>query len=97
MPGAPGDIAVVYRTARAADVIFRDELDELADRRGAEIHYLVGEPRSLSGDDLRALVPDIADRDIYVCGPPEMTRATRATLRRSGVASRQITTERFAL
>ena len=35
MPGAPGDIAVVYRSARAADVILRDELDELAARRGA--------------------------------------------------------------
>jgi predicted ferric reductase len=97
MPGAPGDIAVVYRTARAADVILRDELDELVARRGAEIHYLVGEPRPPSGDDLRALVPDIADRDVYVCGPPEMTRATRATLRRSGVPSRQITIESFSL
>ena len=97
MPGAPGDIAVVYRTARAADVILRDELDELAGRRGAEIHYLVGEPRPPSGDDLRALVPDIADRDVFVCGPPEMTRATRATLRRSGVPNRQITTESFSL
>jgi ferredoxin-NADP reductase len=97
MPGAPGDIAVVYRTARAADVILRDELDELVARRGAEIHYLVGEPRPPSGDDLRALVPDIADRDVYVSGPPEMTRATRATLRRSGVPSRQITIESFSL
>jgi predicted ferric reductase len=97
MPGAPGDIAVVYRTARGADVILREELDELAARRGAEVHYLIGEPRPPSGDDLRALVPDIADRDIYVCGPPEMTRATRATLRRSGVPGGQITTERFSL
>jgi ferredoxin-NADP reductase len=97
MPGAPGDIAVVYRSAHAADVILRDELDALAARRGADIHYLIGEPRSPSAEDLRALVPDIADRHIYVCGPTEMTRATRATLRRYGVAAAQITTERFSL
>jgi predicted ferric reductase len=97
MPGAPGDIAVVYRSASAAEVILRDELDELAARRGAEIHYLIGEPRVLSGDDLRALVPDIAERHIYVCGPAEMTRATRATLRRYGVPAAQITTEGFSL
>jgi ferredoxin-NADP reductase len=97
MPGAPGDIAVVYRSASAAEVILRDELDELAARRGAEIHYLIGEPRVLSGDDLRALVPDIAERHIYVCGPAEMTRATRATLRRYGVPATQITTEGFSL
>ncbi|MGN6166708.1 MAG: ferredoxin reductase family protein [Solirubrobacteraceae bacterium] len=97
MPGAPGDIAVVYRSASAADVILRDELDELAARRGAEIHYLIGEPRTPSGHDLRTLVPDIAERDVYVCGPPEMTQATRATLRGYGVPARQITTERFSL
>ena len=97
MPGAPGDIAVVYRSARATDVILRGELDELAARRGAEIHYLIGEPRTSSGDDLRTLVPDIADRDVYVCGPPEMTQATRAALHGCGVPARQITTEHFAL
>ena len=97
MPGAPGDIAVVYRSASAADVILRGELDELASRRGAAIHYVIGEPRTPSGDDLRTLVPDIADRDVYVCGPPEMTQATRATLREFGVPARQITTERFSL
>jgi predicted ferric reductase len=97
MPGAPGDIAVVYRSASAADVILRDELDELAGRRGAEIHYLIGEPRAPSGDDLRTLVPDIAERDVYVCGPPEMTQSTRATLREYGVPARHITTERFSL
>ena len=97
MPGAPGDIAVVYRSASAAEVILRDELDELAARRGAEIHYLIGESRTPSGDDLRTLIPDIAERDVYVCGPPEMTQATRATLRGYGVPARQITTERFSL
>ena len=97
MPGAPGEIVVVYRAARAADLILRDELDDLAARRGAEIHYMVGASRALSGDELRALVPDIADRDVYVCGPPEMTRATRASLRSFGVPGRQITLESFTL
>ena len=97
MPGAPGDIAVVYRSASAADVILRGELDELASRRGAAIHYVIGEPRTPSGDDLRTLSPDIAERAVYVCGPPEMTQATRATLREFGVPARQITTERFSL
>jgi ferredoxin-NADP reductase len=41
-------------------------------------------------------VPDIATRDVYVCGPPGMTEATRASLDRSGVPRRQIVIERFA-
>jgi len=101
MPGAPGDIAVVYRALRPDDVILRAELDELAARRGAELHYVVGDHREtgdelLSPEHLLALVPDIAERDVYVCGPPAMTEATRASLGRSGVARRQIFTERFA-
>ena len=89
-PGEPGTIAVIYRAASEDDVLFRDELDELARRRGAELHYVLGERRGdelLSAEHLQALVPDIASRDVYVCGPPSMTEATRASLRRAGVSA----------
>jgi predicted ferric reductase len=96
MPGEPGDIAVVYRATREEDVILRAELDELAHRRGADLHYVLGaEP--LSPERLLELVPDIAARDVYVCGPPAMTEATRASLGRTGVPRRQVFVERFAL
>ena len=99
MPGGPEDITVVYRAQRDDDVILRAELDELAGRRGIRVHYVVGahdaaEP--LSPERLRELMPDIASRDVYVCGPPAMVEATRATLGRSGVSRRHIVTERFA-
>jgi predicted ferric reductase len=99
MPGAPGDITVVYRATRPEDLILRAELDELAGRRGAEVHYVLGDDRDrslLSPEHLQRLVPDIAARDVYVCGPPAMTEATRASLGRSGVSRRHIVTERFA-
>jgi len=99
MPGGPEDITVVYRALQDDDVILRAELDELAGRRGVEVHYVLGghdagEP--LSPERLTALMPDIATRDVYVCGPPAMVEATRATLGRSGVSRRHIVTERFA-
>jgi predicted ferric reductase len=103
MPGEPGDIAVVYRALGPDDVILRAELDELARRRGAEVHYVLGDHRApgagelLSPEHLCRLVPDIAARDVYVCGPPAMTEATRASHDRSGVSRRHIFTERFAL
>lgn len=99
MPGGPGDIAVVYRALKPEDVILRAELDALAARRGVELHYVVGDHRDgalLSPEHLQALVPDIAARDVYVCGPPGMTEATRAALDRSGVPRRHVVTERFA-
>ena len=97
MPAEPGEIAVVYRAARGADVMLRAELDALADARGAQLHYLVGPDRALSSVELRALVPDIDTRDVYVCGSPEMTRATRELLRELGVPPRQINVENFRL
>jgi predicted ferric reductase len=99
MPGERGDIAVVYRAIAPEDVILRDELEGLVARRGAELHYVFGDHRerdSLSPEELQRLVPDIALRDVYVCGPPAMTEATHATLARSGVSRRHIYTERFA-
>jgi predicted ferric reductase len=96
MPAAPGDIAVVYRATREEDVILRDELAVLARRRGAELHYVLGAGDRLAPEEIRRLVPDIAQRDVYVCGPPAMTEATRASLSGAGVSRRQIFTERFA-
>lgn len=95
MPGGRGDIAVIYRASRAGDVLFRDELEKLARRRGADLHFVVGESEAglLSPERLTALVPDIAQRAVFVCGPRSMTEATRASLRRAGVPPVQITCE----
>ncbi len=90
----PGEIAVVYCTTRPEDVMLRDELDELAGRRGAKVQYVTG---TLSPERLLELIPDIADRDVFVCGSPAMTEATRASLGRTGVPRRHVFVERFAL
>jgi predicted ferric reductase len=97
-PGEPGAIAVIYRAPSEDDVLFRDELDALARRRGADLHYILGDRHGdgvLSPEHLRALVPDIASRDVYVCGPRTMTDAMRVSLRGAGVSSRQIVSEGF--
>jgi NAD(P)H-flavin reductase len=93
----PGELTVIYRALSADDVILRDELDALAASRGFALHYVIGDHRDglLTDERLRALVPDIAARDVYVCGPPEMVAAASESLRAAGV--RRIVTERFAL
>jgi predicted ferric reductase len=85
-----GDVVVVYRASREEDVILRSELDQLAN-----VHYVVGrEP--LSPERLLELVPDLAERDVFVCGPPAMTEALRDSLGRTGVPRRRVFVERFA-
>jgi ferredoxin-NADP reductase/DMSO/TMAO reductase YedYZ heme-binding membrane subunit len=87
----PGDIAVVCRGDGGA---FGADLDALARRRGAALHRVPGDD-TLAPERLRALVPDIAERDVFVCGPTAMVQATRASLRAAGVAARRISSEGF--
>jgi predicted ferric reductase len=98
-----GEIIVLYRAVSDDDLVFRAELDRLAAERGIELHYIVGDhateegSRLLSPAHLRELVPDIEDRDIFVCGPPAMTEAAVRNVRAAGVRRRHIHAERFAL
>jgi ferredoxin-NADP reductase len=94
---------VIYRVVHEDDVVFRAELDAVAADRGITLHYVVGDHRTdegrghLSPSHLRELVPDIAERDVYVCGPPALTDVLEANVRAAGVPKRFIHAERFAL
>jgi predicted ferric reductase len=98
-----GDAVVLYRVVDADDVVFRTELDAIAARRGIRLEYVVGDhlaedgARLLDALHLRELVPDLEERDVYVCGPPAMTDVLLARLRDAGVPRRHIHAERFAL
>ncbi|HEY4345946.1 MAG TPA: ferredoxin reductase family protein [Gaiellaceae bacterium] len=98
-----GDVILIHRVLNDADVVFRSELEELASRRSLSIHTIVGDHRDeesrhlLSTSHLRELVPDIAERDVYVCGPPGMVTWMLKNIRGAGVSRRRLHVERFAL
>ena len=101
---ARGDLTLIYRATRPDDVVFRNEIDELASQRGAAVHYIVGRRGSpevptdpFEPAALRGLVQDLCDRDIYVCGPVGMMDAILAALRGLQVPDSQVHYERFAL
>ena len=101
LPAKPGDMTLIYRARTPADIIFRDELDRLARARGAQVHYVIGRRRfdardPLDAEALERLVPDVRDRDVYICGPVPMMQRVEGALRRLGLARRQIHAERFA-
>jgi predicted ferric reductase len=102
LPGAPGDVTLLYRAASEGDIAFRGELSALAAKRGVDVRLLVGPE---IGDDrtdrlglpaLRHHIPDVAQRDVYVCGPPAMVDVVRRRLTRLGVPPSQVHFERFA-
>ncbi|HEU4978408.1 MAG TPA: ferredoxin reductase family protein [Solirubrobacteraceae bacterium] len=96
------DVAVVYRALAAEDVVFRDELDRLAAERGLRVHYVIGDHRNgdnahlLSAGHLAELVPDLGERDVYLCGPPGLVAVIRRTLRDAHVPRRHVHLEEFA-
>ena len=98
-----GDAVVLYRVVADDDVVFRNELDDIADARGVALHYVVGDHATeegrnhLSPGHLHELVPDIEERDVFVCGPPGLTDAVTRNVRAAGVPRRHVHAERFAL
>ena len=83
-PGAAGGARRTHRRVLPGrpgpDAVLAGELRELAHARGAELHLVTGPPGPTGRPrrELARLVPDITERDIYVCGPPPMMTAVAA-------------------
>ncbi|MER5177635.1 ferredoxin reductase family protein [Streptomyces sp. NPDC002896] len=94
-----GHAVLIYRVATDSDAVLYGELLELAAAKGAELHLVTGPatPDKLGAQAIAQLVPDVGDRDVFVCGPPGMTGAVLRTLGELGVPKQQIHFERFSL
>jgi predicted ferric reductase len=98
LPLAAGaDLTLLYRARGPEHVLFSQELDEIARRRGARVHYLLGDdPGCLTASALQRLVPGLTQRDVFLCGPPAMADAVRRSLYEAGLPARYLHEERFA-
>ncbi len=96
-----GDVVVIYRARSENDAVLADEVRTLVENRGGRLHLFTGRTGKgtspFEPDSLRALVPDITERDVYVCGPLGMTSAVLNALRGLKVPARQVHSERFGL
>ncbi|MEU8749791.1 ferredoxin reductase family protein [Streptomyces chartreusis] len=97
-----GDFVVLYRVRSEADAVLLDEVRHLVALRGGRLHLLTGRTGEnavppFDPANLYRLVPDITDRDVYVCGPPAMTTAVLGGLRELRVPAGQVHAERFGL
>lgn len=103
----PPSVVLIHRVRTMSDGIFDPELRGLAARSDVRVQYLAG-PRDRSGSwlpamagpadpvlVLRAIVPDIARREIYLCGPTGWMRAARRAVRAAGVRNRSVHREDF--
>jgi predicted ferric reductase len=96
MPLAPGqDLLLLYRVRSRQDAVFGAELDALSRRPGARVVYLDDSAGRFTPQLFRYFVPNLADRDTYLCGPPPMAGAVRECLRAAGLPDSQLHEERF--
>lgn len=92
------DIDLVHSAPTAADVLFRQELHELAARHGGlHVHeQLTDAMGMLSIDNLASVCPDWADRETWACGPPAMLDAAQRLWKARGLSA-QLHLERFSV
>ena len=103
---SPGSCVVLHRWT--SEPLFLDEFATLGREYGVKVLDLPGRRRHDGSwlptgvddrvDDLTALrywVPDIAERDVYVCGPEVWTSLVRDTLLRAGLPEDRLHLETF--
>jgi predicted ferric reductase len=98
LPGK--DVTLIYRASREQDLILKHELDEIAERSGARVVYLVG-PSSDAANDMSAhalngIVGDLSDHDVYLCASPRLASRVRDSLMDDGFPRHQLHEERFS-
>ncbi|GAA4737639.1 ferric reductase-like transmembrane domain-containing protein [Amnibacterium soli] len=92
------DVAVLLRGSDEASLVLRDEIAEEVERRGGRMWEALGARTriTISGESLRRAMPDIADRDVFVCGPDAFTATVATACRAAGVPDARIHHESFA-
>ncbi len=96
-PALP-DIDLVHSAPTASDVLFRQELHELASHHaGLKLHeQLTDAMGMLSLDNLHAVCPDWEQRETWACGPPAMLDAAERLWARQDIAAK-LHLERFSI
>ena len=108
----PVDVVVVHHARTPADLVCRAEVEALAAAHGSIRVVWVCEddaapadglprwdgPRGRVGtDQLLALVPDLAGREVLTCGPPPYMAAVRTALTEAGADPERCHEESFVL
>lgn len=98
---AHGPVDVIVRASSRAEAPLLDEVEELAAAKGIAVHVVLGSRGDgwSSADHpatLENLVPDVVERDVYVCGPGRWAATVEQEARAAGVGRDSIHRETFA-
>jgi predicted ferric reductase len=99
-------VTVLHRVQSAQDLTFAAEFAHLAKRADVRVVPLIGRRSADSsffpgphpvepGRELRALVPGLTHREVYICGPKPFTREVRRVLNENDVPPDHVHAEEF--
>jgi ferredoxin-NADP reductase len=93
----PGTV-VLYRVRHRDDVLFHDEFARMVSAYGATVQILAGSrhEQPMTARRLRQLVPDVAHRTLFVCGPGDLVEGVRRAGTDLGIDPDRIHAESFA-
>lgn len=95
------DIVLLYSVRKKADIVFVNELKNFPN---VKVVYILSDEKvkgfnngAINKTTLAREVPDINDRQIFICGPPSMMDSVTKSVIELGVSPDDIYTERFSL
>jgi predicted ferric reductase len=103
---SPGEATILLRASTVQETYLWDEILELARAKGATVYTMIGRraqsgpgwmpaAEAARGVTLRSVFPDLADSDLFVCGPTAWLDLVEAEAREAGIPAHQLHTERF--
>jgi ferredoxin-NADP reductase/DMSO/TMAO reductase YedYZ heme-binding membrane subunit len=94
---AGADPVVLLRASSEEQLLLGNEVRELVRSYGGRVlgafgsrHHLTLDPRTL-----RANIPDLPERDVFICGPEPFTKTVARAARRAGVPTARVHVEGF--
>ena len=90
-------VSLIYSAKTEADFALKNELDKLQTAQ-AKVYYLPNDQAGrITAEYISAKVPDVAKREVYLCGPAAMMKQMKIYLRHLGVSKKTIFFEKFKL
>ncbi|HEX4789432.1 MAG TPA: ferredoxin reductase family protein [Actinospica sp.] len=101
LEGNPRDVIFAQRASSEHELLMVDELRRMQRQQKLTFIPILGRRGKSPKDDpmhparLREAIPDLREREVFICGSPGMVAATIKNLRRAGVNRRYIHSELF--
>jgi len=103
---APGEATILLRASTDDETYLWDEIAEIAEAKGATVYTMVGrrspvgpawmpERDARRGVTISSVFPQLADSDLYLCGPTAWLDQVEADAKGTGMPAHQIHSERF--